>query len=655
MKKAFFVLLVLNLIIIYSYAQKKGKARIDSLIGVLKTTRQDTSNVNTLNCIADEYKENNPDSAISCANKAMLISSNLKYEIGIANACLIKGIALKNLGNFETALKNSNSAIEKYNKLLPKSAGTITTGEKSMLLKNKAKALNNITVIYGSQGNYPEALKYCLEAIKIREDIGDSLGVGRSTGNIGLIYYYQGNYPDAIKYLSAALKIDKKNGDRKGVALCYNNLGLVYEKLRNYPEALKNSVEALIINQEINDKQAIGRSYVNIGNIYDDQGKYPEALKNSLASLKISKEIGDKLNIASSYNNIGLIYTKQKKYAEATDYFNKGLALAKEIGSLNDINNSYEGLVLLDSAQGNYAKALEHFKLHITTRDSMFSRENAKKMLQMEFDKKQSLLIAEQENKDALILKEMQKQKLVRNGLIGGFAVVFLFAAIFLIQRNKIRYGKNRSEELLLNILPNEVAEELKKTGHCQAKTFSMVTVMFTDFKDFTRVSELVSAELLVDEINYCFSAFDLIIQKYKVEKIKTVGDAYICVSGLPVLSYTHALDMINAAIEIRDFILARKKEKESKGEIPFELRIGIHTGPVVAGIVGVKKFQYDIWGDTVNIASRMESSGEPGQINISGATYALIKDKFSFIHRGKIVAKNKGEIDMYYVDSRDF
>ena len=154
-------------------------------------------------------------------------------------------------------------------------------------------------------------------------------------------------------------------------------------------------------------------------------------------------------------------------------------------------------------------------------------------------------------------------------------------------------------------------------------------------------------------EIDYCFSAYDNIIQKYAVEKIKTVGDAYMCASGMPVLTFTHADDMINAAMEIRNFMLQRKKEKEDKGEIPFVARIGIHTGAVVAGIVGIKKFAYDIWGDTVNIASRMESSGEAGKINISGATYELVKDKFKCIHRGKIMAKHKGEIDMYFIEPR--
>jgi len=212
---------------------------------------------------------------------------------------------------------------------------------------------------------------------------------------------------------------------------------------------------------------------------------------------------------------------------------------------------------------------------------------------------------------------------------------------------------KKKSDNLLLNILPAEIADELKQKGRTTAKTYSMVTVMFADIKDFTRVSEKESAELLVAEIDYCFSGFDHIIYKYGIEKIKTVGDAYICAGGLPVLTYSHAEDTINAAMEIRDFMLARKTEKENKGEKPFELRIGIHTGPVVAGIVGVKKFAYDIWGDTVNIAARMETSGEAGKVNISGTTFELVKDIFNCSYRGKVQAKNKGEIDMYFVEGK--
>lgn len=215
----------------------------------------------------------------------------------------------------------------------------------------------------------------------------------------------------------------------------------------------------------------------------------------------------------------------------------------------------------------------------------------------------------------------------------------------------ELRQEKKKSDDLLLNILPAEIAEELKQKGSAVARDYDKVTVMFTDFKDFTRISEQLTPAELVKEIDFCFSAFDYIIQKHGVEKIKTIGDAYMCVGGLPVPSSTHAQDVVSAALEIRDFMENHNKEKAARGEHQFRIRIGIHTGSVVAGIVGVKKFAYDIWGDTVNIASRIESSGEPGKVNISGSTFDLIKNQFNCTYRGKIEAKNKGEIDMYFVE----
>jgi len=220
-------------------------------------------------------------------------------------------------------------------------------------------------------------------------------------------------------------------------------------------------------------------------------------------------------------------------------------------------------------------------------------------------------------------------------------------------ERNKVvETEKKKSDDLLLNILPLEVAEELKATGATTAKDYQEVTVLFTDFKNFTLMSERLSAQELVNEINYCYSAFDNIISKHGIEKIKTIGDSYMCAGGLPVVNTTNAEDTLRAAIEIRDFMLDEKLKREGLGQPFFEIRIGCNTGSVVAGIVGIKKFAYDIWGDTVNTASRMESSGEPGKVNISGSTYELVKDKFTCTYRGKIEAKNKGMIDMYFVES---
>jgi len=218
-------------------------------------------------------------------------------------------------------------------------------------------------------------------------------------------------------------------------------------------------------------------------------------------------------------------------------------------------------------------------------------------------------------------------------------------------QKNEAEKQRERSDELLLNILPEETAEELKATGKAKAKLFNEVTVLFADFKNFTKYSEKLSPEILVSEINECFSEFDKIMEQCGVEKIKTIGDAYMAAGGLPTPNSTHANDVVKAALEIQKFMSELRLLKEAEGKPAFVSRIGIHTGPVVSGVVGKKKFAYDIWGDTVNIASRLESSGEPGKVNISETTYKQIKDMFSCEYRGKIKAKNKGMIDMYFIN----
>lgn len=217
---------------------------------------------------------------------------------------------------------------------------------------------------------------------------------------------------------------------------------------------------------------------------------------------------------------------------------------------------------------------------------------------------------------------------------------------------NELTVEKQKSDELLLNILPIETAEELKKTGKAKAKHYESVSVIFTDFVDFTGLSEKMSANQLVRELHFCFSNFDRIISKYKIEKIKTIGDSYMCVAGLPQTSEMHPYHAVLAALEIRDFVIHYKLKREAAGEIGFDVRIGIHTGPVVAGIVGVTKFAYDIWGSTVNVASRFETASESNKINISETLHSIIKDQFDCTRRGKITVKGIGSVSMYFVNN---
>ena len=211
---------------------------------------------------------------------------------------------------------------------------------------------------------------------------------------------------------------------------------------------------------------------------------------------------------------------------------------------------------------------------------------------------------------------------------------------------NKIQVEKNNSDDLLLNILPIEVAKELKQKGYAVPKHFDNVTVLFTDFVGFTLISETLTPTELVEEINYCFTEFDKIMGRNGLEKIKTIGDAYLAVCGLPIEDKDHANKTVLAAIEIMEFVNKRQAEGGH-----FNVRIGINSGSVVAGIVGVKKYSYDIWGDCVNIAARMEQNSQNGRINISETTYELVKNDFNFTYRGKIDVKNKGELHMYFVE----
>jgi class 3 adenylate cyclase len=214
----------------------------------------------------------------------------------------------------------------------------------------------------------------------------------------------------------------------------------------------------------------------------------------------------------------------------------------------------------------------------------------------------------------------------------------------------QIEIEKQKSDQLLLNILPLAIAEELKQTGKVKPVHYESASVLFTDFKNFTKSAETLSPQDLVDELDYCFSCFDQFIEAQNLEKLKTIGDSYMCVGGIPTSNYTHAIDAILAALNLRTFMEWRKIEKMKTNQSYWEIRIGIHSGALLAGAIGNKKFAYDVWGDTVNIAARMESSGIPGTVNVSQSTFELTQDFFEFEHRGKIKAKNKGKIDMYIV-----
>jgi class 3 adenylate cyclase len=403
---------------------------------------------------------------------------------------------------------------------------------------------------------------------------------------------------------------------------------------------------------------------------------YLDLFMIQLKSAEADKSDTEVDNVFNKYYDKAYSSFKKVLDLDANDIETKGNMMKLEANSANykvrklQVQNEKKGQQI-DSI--NIAKKFTELKLIETKQQQALKNKKTEIMLdslntetklteeQLKEEKLKSEAIAReaeyqrqmQVQKDAVKEEELKKQTVIRNFLAGGIVIVLLFSFVVIRERNRVKKEKARSEELLLNILPVQVANELMTTGVSKAKKYDNVTVLFTDFKDFTAISEKLSPTKLVDEINYCFSEFDNIIHKHNIEKIKTIGDSYMCAGGLPTANITHAHDVVRAALEMRDFVDKYKKEKLAKGEMPFEIRIGIHTGPVVAGIVGIKKFAYDIWGDTVNTASRMESGGEVGKVNISGSTYKLIRDEFKCEFRGKIHVKGKGDTEMYFVEKK--
>jgi adenylate cyclase len=236
--------------------------------------------------------------------------------------------------------------------------------------------------------------------------------------------------------------------------------------------------------------------------------------------------------------------------------------------------------------------------------------------------------------------------------ITGNLLFVQVFTGVLVILLTKaLNQERQESDKLLLNILPASVARELKEKDRVSPVDYESASVLFTDFVGFTQTAENFTPQQLIEELDACFRQFDVIAKKHNLEKIKTIGDSYMAVGGVPARNRTHAGDCVRAALEIERFINGLMHKKAAADQPSWRIRIGIHTGDLVAGVIGSEKFSYDVWGDTVNTASRLESSGQAGRINISRATYEMVKDDFVCEYRGKIPAKNKGEVEMYFVN----
>ncbi|MFN0174293.1 MAG: adenylate/guanylate cyclase domain-containing protein [Saprospiraceae bacterium] len=671
----------------------------DSLFALLKTAPPDTHRVSLLTNYAWEINESETDFAESKIREAIALAQKLGFKQGEATAWNGLGVVEEIRGNYKEAIAHYERALE-IRKVLGDQRGV-------------AGSHSNQGNAYKSLGELPAAISHYRESLTNYEILGDTLRMARAYSNISGVLSLGGAYPEAFEVLNKARLLLEYKGDRSTTFKIYTQLGHNrfdldmflkakdwYEKslqlrknlgdpidiadglldLGNALDELGNKdsskiavqlyLQALQIFREQDDQPSIGLVCNNLADGYKHLEQFDEALKYLRESERIRLEMEDEPGLMETYNTLNDVLYRQGKISLSLQYIQRYEAIAEKIGNSNALMGAYKDYARAYVDLGDYVKAYEY---QVKYNDLRFKVIDEKRSQNIETQQalasaqERQLALDRERNKAALQEAELTTARTFRNALLGG-AVLLLLLAGLLYNRNRLRARANRlltaknetiererqrADILLQNILPEKTAEELKTNGTVKPVHYESVTVLFSDFKNFTTIAETMSPESLVKELDEYFRAFDAIVVRYGLEKIKTIGDAYMCAGGLPEPNSTHALDTVRAAMEMQQTIRALAEKKAAAGQPFFEMRVGINTGPVVAGVVGSHKFAYDIWGDTVNTAARLEHSGEPGKINISETTWEKVREEFKCTFRGKLPAKNKGEIAMYFVEGR--
>lgn len=513
--------------------------------------------------------------------------------------------------------------------------------------KAEAEVYKNLGILYQNEGRFVKADSALSRAGQKYRELGDTESESAIYDFRALVYYQNNDLHNAGVYNKKAIKLSKSKGHLKVLHTSYLTQSLIYQALYDYEEALESYKEHLRIRDSLMTMER------NKQNDILNQQYFLERMEKELKLLWVKEELTQaelariKAEDAAKAERINAL--KADSAAAATALRNKALEAREAYNKL--LIAEEQNKLRQAKAEADHARQQQEIQA--------LKVQQTQQKLQEEQLKAE---VAEEKARSADLELERQASR-VRNliyVLIGLLALILLILFAYrqlrsknrqiAAQQKEIAAEKDKSDKLLLNILPAQIAAELKEHGSTQPRAFSEITVVFTDFVGFTMISEQLTPQELVKTLDKIFLEFDLINERHGLQRIKTIGDAYMCACGLPEPDGENARKAVAAALDMRDYI------NEFNTTLPadahkWSIRIGVNTGPVVAGVVGIKKFAYDIWGDAVNIASRMESSGEEGKVNISETTYAHIKNDFRTEHRGKVKAKNKGEIDMYFVE----
>lgn len=535
----------------------------------------------------------------------------------------------------------------------------------SNLLIQRAKDLDSIKYAYSGflqkgnsfrlKGDFPLALENYIQGANIATQAKMVREQGLINVAMADVYSLTENHSKAVESYRIAIDILRKENDRQGLASALLNLGDEFFNYGIQDSALVYFNESQEIFKSIDYEIGVAYCLGNVGLVFAKKEQYEIAEEKISKAVQLLEKHGDFYPICVYLTYMSDIYLEKGDIKTALKFARQSLELAQNYGLKKEVGKAYLKLSELEDKSGNHAASLDHLKKHLSYKDSVNNLSTVQEIANIRTD----FEISKKQIEVDLLSQQKKNQQIMAIAALIAFILIGLLA-LSLFKRNKliqessaiINKEKMRSEELLLNILPEQTANELKEFGKVKAQRFESVTVLFTDFRGFSKYSEGLSPEKLVEIVDFYYSKFDEIINNYGLEKIKTIGDSYMCAGGLPFPSEDHAVKMIQAAFDISKFV------DDSKFNNPFdreglEIRIGINTGPIVAGVVGTKKFAYDIWGDSVNIAARMESNSEPGKINVSAYTYELIKDVYHCEFRGEIQVKSKGSMKMYFVENR--